>query len=449
MILSDRTLREQIAAGRIIIEPFDDRHVQPSSIDVCISNLFRVFRNFTAKVIDVKQDMTTLTEPVEIAPDGVFVLHPGEFVLGSSRERIGVPADLVGRIEGKALATSTEIPTPAGLKTMADLRVGDHVFSDLGSPVRICGVSQVMHTRPCREVTFSDGTVIIADASHQWVTTSKSDRRRGRPPSVRTTDEIATSLRVGQEHNHQVHVSAIARYPRRTLPVPPYTFGTQLDDRGVPREYLEASAPERMAMLQGLLDSNGHLDRVGRAELVCTTEHLAESVRELVASLGMTATLEKDRAQPRGVDCGPRYRVRFTPDRPVRARSIRSVREIPSVPVRCIEVDSPSGVYLATRSYIPTHNSSLGRLGLIIHSTAGFIDAGFDGHITLELTNIATLPITLYPGMKIGQVSFMQMTTPADRPYGQGASGSKYQGQRGPTPSRYFENFDDDQAPPG
>jgi dCTP deaminase len=85
--------------------------------------------------------------------------------------------------------------------------------------------------------------------------------------------------------------------------------------------------------------------------------------------------------------------------------------------------------------------SSLGRLGLIIHSTAGFIDPGFDGHITLELTNIATLPITLYPAMKVGQVSFMMMTSAADRPYGKGASGSKYQGQRGPTPSRYFENF--------
>jgi len=85
--------------------------------------------------------------------------------------------------------------------------------------------------------------------------------------------------------------------------------------------------------------------------------------------------------------------------------------------------------------------SSLGRLGLLIHSTAGFVDAGFDGHITLELANVASLPITLYPGMKIGQVSFMQMTTPAERPYGKGATGSKYQGQRGPTPSRYFENF--------
>ena len=70
-----------------------------------------------------------------------------------------------------------------------------------------------------------------------------------------------------------------------------------------------------------------------------------------------------------------------------------------------------------------------------------FIDAGFDGHVTLELANLANLPITLYPGMKIGQISFITMTSPAEKPYGSGAQGSKYQGQRGPTPSRYFENF--------
>lgn len=189
MILSDRTLREQLDAGRIVIDPLDESLIQPSSIDVRISNLFRVFRNHTRAVLDVKQDLQDLTELIEIDaddPDASFMLHPGEFVLGSTLERIAVPDDLVGRVEGK---------------------------------------------------------------------------------------------------------------------------------------------------------------------------------------------------------------------------------------------------------------SSLGRLGLLIHSTAGFIDAGFDGHITLELANVASLPITLYPGMKIGQVSFMHMTTPAQNPYGQGAKGSKYQGQRGPTPSRYFENF--------
>lgn len=85
--------------------------------------------------------------------------------------------------------------------------------------------------------------------------------------------------------------------------------------------------------------------------------------------------------------------------------------------------------------------SSLGRLGLLIHSTAGFVDAGWDGQLTLELSNVANLPITLYSGMKIGQISFMRMTTPADVPYGSSAVGSKYQGQRGPRPSRYWENF--------
>ena len=85
--------------------------------------------------------------------------------------------------------------------------------------------------------------------------------------------------------------------------------------------------------------------------------------------------------------------------------------------------------------------SSLGRLGLLIHSTAGFIDPGWDGHVTLELSNVANLPITIYPGMKIGQLSFVQLSEPAERPYGSHGIGSKYQGQGGPTPSRYWQNF--------
>jgi len=85
--------------------------------------------------------------------------------------------------------------------------------------------------------------------------------------------------------------------------------------------------------------------------------------------------------------------------------------------------------------------SSLGRLGLLIHSTAGFIDPGFEGHITLELSNVATLPIAIYPEMKIGQISFYQMTTAADFPYGSPELGSKYQGQSGPTASRSHRDF--------
>lgn len=85
--------------------------------------------------------------------------------------------------------------------------------------------------------------------------------------------------------------------------------------------------------------------------------------------------------------------------------------------------------------------SSLGRLGLLTHSTAGFIDPGFSGHVTLELSNVATLPITLWPGMKIGQLCFFRLSSPAEHPYGSQKYGSRYQGQRGPTASRSFQNF--------
>ena len=85
--------------------------------------------------------------------------------------------------------------------------------------------------------------------------------------------------------------------------------------------------------------------------------------------------------------------------------------------------------------------SSLGRLGLLTHSTAGFVDPGFSGHVTLELANVATLPIKLYPGMKIGQFCFFRLSSPSEHPYGSEKYGSRYQGQRGPTPSRSFQSF--------
>lgn len=85
--------------------------------------------------------------------------------------------------------------------------------------------------------------------------------------------------------------------------------------------------------------------------------------------------------------------------------------------------------------------SSLGRLGLLTHSTAGFIDPGFSGHVTLELSNMATLPIMLWPGSKVGQLCFFRLTSETEHPYGSGAYGNRYQGQRGPTASRSYLNF--------
>src|SRR4029079_401360 len=158
-----------------------------------------------------------------------------------------------------------------------------------------------------------------------------------------------------------------------------------------------------------------------------------------------------------GVEHGVAYQVKFTPRTPVfrlkrklarlnegpphSHRAVVDVLPVASYPVRCIQVGAPDGMFLVGRTFIPTHNSSLGRLGLLTHSTAGFIDPAFTGHITLELSNVANLPITLWPGMKIGQLCLFRLSTPAERPYGSQGVGSRYQGQRGPTPSRAHLNF--------
>jgi hypothetical protein len=416
---------------------------------------------------------------------------------------------------------------------MGDLLPGDLVFDELGQATRVVAVTPPMTDRPCREVVFSDGTSIVADLAHQWVTCDKNGRRRAteRREKVRTTAEIEATLHVRGERNHQVRLAGPVEYGWKVQPVDPYVLGIWLGDghsdaamvttaddevlteiraagytvakaagtyayrvgedlgaearrdprtgrygsdcslqstlremnllgnKHVPSEYRFGSVEQRWALLQGLMDSDGYVDEFGRCEFASVKEHLADSTMELVASLGLRPVKDKKRAMLNGVDCGPKYVVKFTPHRPVfrlsrklarqkapdaryhRFRSVAEVRKIQPVPVCCIEVAAPSGMFLVGESFIPTHNSSLGRLGLLIHSTAGFVDAGWDGQLTLELSNVANLPITLYPNMKIGQISFIQMTTSADNPYGSKAVGSKYQGQRGPRPSRYWENF--------
>ena len=529
MILSDRSLREAIAAGRLVVDPLDDDAIQPSSIDVRLDNRFRVFYTARHPYIDVKQPMEDLTELVEVKPDDAFILHPGEFVLGSTLEEVGIPPDLAARLEGKALALDTPIPTPGGWRTMGDLRRGDLVFDQAGEPCRVVAASEVLLGRPCREVCFSDGHSIVADLQHQWLTCDKTAREHHRRRTrIVTTAEIEAKLRVRGEWNHQVPLAGPVQYPERALPIDPYVLGIWLGDgtatsamitcadqeileeirkagyrvnqrpqryfyqigggngrlrdartgrylgdaslnsalraigllgnKHVPSDYLTASVAQRTALLQGLMDSDGFADTYGRCEFTSLSEPLADGVVELAASLGFRPVKTKDRATLYGIDHGPRYRVRYSPDRPVfrlsrklarlrigmrhhRFRAIVDVRAVADVPVRCIQVDAPTGVFLAGRGFIPTHNSSLGRLGLMTHSTAGFLDPGFTGHVTLELSNVANLPITLYPGMRIGQIAVFQLTTEAERPYGSRGVGSKYQGQRGPTPSRYWENF--------
>jgi deoxycytidine triphosphate deaminase len=537
MLLSDRDITAAIAEGRLGVEPYDKALVQPSSIDVRLDRFFRVFNNARYTHIDPAQQQDDLTTLVEPDGDEPFVLHPGEFVLGSTLEVVSIPDDLAARLEGKALALETAVPTPSGWSSMGELRVGDQVFDERGRPCRVVAATEVMTGRPCREVELSDGSLFIADASHLWVTTSKQERRPGRPrrSSAKTTDDIARSLMYGDEYSHHIALAGVAQYPTAQLPIDPYVLGYWLGDgtstkgeitvgrgdeevlaffegagyavwpatgpyayrlggarrhdghehrRGalgrfggngslssdlrslgllgdkrVPGGYLTADVDQRLALLQGLMDSDGYVDDQGRCEFVNMREDLAWAVHELAASLGLRPTRRKKRAMLDGVDCGPAFQVKFTPRRvPVfrlrrklarlktderghEFRAVKAVREVPTVPVRCIQVSAPSGMFLIGDSYVPTHNSSLGRLGLLTHSTAGFVDPGFSGHITLELSNVANLPITLWPGMKIGQLCMFRLTSPAEHPYGSAVYGSRYQDQRGPTPSRSFRNF--------
>jgi len=501
VLLSDRDLKAAIAAGRLGLSPFDEAMIQPSSIDVRLDRYFRVFANHRYTHIDPAEQQDDLTVPIEADGDEPFILHPGEFVLGSTLEVISLGDDLASRLEGKALALDTEIPTPWGWTRMGYLEAGDEVFDQDGKPTIVVAVTDELADRPCFEVLLSDGSQFIADAQHQWVTTTKSarsrhSRERDVHPSSKTTEQIAATLRTGgaaREWNHHIAMAGPVQYAERgDLPIDPYVLGiwlgdgattkakitsadldvvestdeyqavlrqaSLLGDKHIPDVYLQAGYDQRLALLQGMMDSDGYCDEVGRCEFVSIVEHLSLGVVELAASLGLRPVMRKKRVTLHGIGQSPAYQVKFVPHLPVfrlqrklarlapqarqiRFRTIVACRPVPSVPVRCIQVAAASGTFLIGRTFVPTHNSSLGRLGLLTHSTAGFIDPGFSGHVTLELSNVANLPIKLYPGMKIGQICVLQLSSPSEHPYGSSLYGSRYQDQRGPTPSRSHLRF--------
>jgi deoxycytidine triphosphate deaminase len=448
VLLSDRDIKAEVESGRVKLDPYTPELIQPASIDVRMDRYFRVFENHRYPHIDPAEEQPELTRLVEPAGAEPFVLHPGEFVLASTYEVVSLPDDIAGRLEGKALAADTPIPSPGGWRCMGELAVGDQVFDEAGCPTTIVAATPVMLGRPCREVVFSDGQSLVADVSHGWVTRTRSERGHGRPGSVRTTAEIAMSLRAGGEWNHHVPLAGPARYPAQHLAEHPYDLGRRLGGPAraawpgqVPERYLRASVEQRRALLQGLLDSGGRADR-GRCEFYSTCESAADAVFELAAGLSCGPVKQKVATTRCGVEQQPSFRVRFTQrEGAQRSRAIVDVRETSPRPVRCIQVSSTSGQFLAGPAFIPTHNSSLGRLGLLTHSTAGWIDPGFSGHVTLELSNVATLPIKLWPGMKIGQLCLFRCSSPAEHPYGSAVYGSRYQDQRGPTPSRSYLNF--------
>ena len=522
-VLSDGTIRRLVAEGRIAIDPWDPAMVQPASVDLKLGRSFRVFHNHRLPAIDLAEPPQGVTEHVGVAEGQSFVIHPGEFVLGNTVEQVTMPDDLVARIEGKALAVDTEVPTPSGWRTMGDLQPGDLVFTPNGRPTEVLAASEVMHDRDCRTVVFSDDTSVVADADHQWEVRTKYDRRVGRT-RVLSTRAIADTLRCSPtEYGYHVDNTLPLAYPERDLPVDPYVFGAWIGDgisskaeittidqpilreiarvgyavwpatgalafriggvghsrnpatgrhesneslqsklramgvlgnKHIPSEYMQASEHQRRALVAGLMDTDGYVDTLGRCDLTTVKRPLAEQYRELLCSLGYRAKIATKTATLYGRVCGLRHEVTFTPHEQVFylprkaarlaltqafcfGRAIVDVRPAPSVPVRCIRVANPEGTFVVTRSHIATHNSSLGRLGLIVHATAGFVDPGFSGTLTLEITNLTRVPIVLWPGKPIAQLSFMTLDRPAERPYGHPELGSHYHGQLEATESRY------------
>jgi replicative DNA helicase len=303
---------------------------------------------------------------------------------------------------GKALALDTPIATPSGWTTMGEIAVGDQVLGSDGRPATVVAATDVLTDRPCYEVHFSDGSVIVADAQHQWLT-EPLDGDHG----VRTTEQIAGSLQAGSQPNHAVANTAPLALPEAELPLPPYALGVWLGQgalrnsdreitafleaelpenvdvpvhlvalgllksRHIPLAYLRASAQQRRELLAGLLDSSATVGATGDIRLMVASRRLSQDVQELLNGLGhqlpavpgaghtLTFAVDDDvfrieskqllHKEARALSAAPRP-IRFITD----------VRQIASVPVRCIEVDAEDHLFLAGRSFIPTHNSTLG-----------------------------------------------------------------------------------------
>lgn len=337
---------------------------------------------------------------------------------------------------GKRAAITSMIPTPSGWTTLGDISVGDTVFDRFGNPVKVTYVSPVEPNPDAYRVTFSDGNHIDADAEHQWYTETLNEREKRKLGSVRTTKEILETLisdRQTKALNHAIPTTKPLNLPEANLPIPPYTLGAWLGDgtttggsicseddevleeirndgyvvrkresspniygilglqvqlkehglcknKHIPAVYARAPYEQRLALVQGLMDTDGYVATNGLCEFSVTHAELAKGFLDLIQTLGIKATMHEGDAKLYGRVTGRRYRISFKTDIPVCRlkrkaerlpkklktprslyRYIVSVEKIDPTPMRCISVDGPDNTYLIGDAYIPTHNTMLAR----------------------------------------------------------------------------------------
>ena len=674
MVLSDESIRQQLESGGIVIEPLEEGALQPSSVDLRVDRYFRVFRNDTTPFIDPKKAQEDLTELVEVQDGDAFILHPGEFVLGSTLERVSLGQDLVARLEGKSslgrlgLLIHSSLPASEPVIVYADgylqpRAIGEVVRSKLrgavvsfdpytfevsyheitgwyeGPPDRIYEVRLASGRRvrvtaghnlfsldsegritKVRTGQLKNGTKVaipraVPDPPHcpsrlrlldlipksafETLTCSgpsvlahfdrdgelvgrllraagfehvryyrsraslpfsvarevpglleglgESDRiaqrgsRGGIPACIDVDEDFAWLLGLyvaeGSRRDGQFTISntdqgildrvqkILARFDfsqyrgRAVVTGCSGLFSSLLGwigtgagahSKRIPPEVFGWSTPLVGSFFEGLVDGDGSREPQRTSVWTCS-DGLASDVLLLAARLGRRAgsSVRRRGASRLWQVFLPNKEHKLLTSVPLPHRLLIEIRKQAGLdqatasrlagyrhPTDLSSIERRSGrdaVRLATlrrlrgayarRPECPPCLSRLDRLidggllwdkvvdvrdtgeaepifdlevrpggrkvenflagtgGVFVSNTAGFVDAGWDGHLTLELSNVANLPIAIYPGMKIGQISFLQMSTKASLPYGSEETKSKYQGQRGPTPSRYYLNF--------
>ncbi|HEX6673856.1 MAG TPA: replicative DNA helicase [Actinomycetes bacterium] len=461
------TLRRLIDVGtRIVQLGFETPQDTERAVDLAESLVYQVAQGRVSEDYQSLREVLTGTlEAIERLHDdrreitGIPTGFPDLDRLTSGLQNSNLVIVAARPAVGKALALDTPLPTPTGWTTMGEVAVGDELIGADGRPTTVIAATDVMPGRPCYEVEFSDGTVIVADAQHQWLTETRASRKsawaatrqydRTRTsrtfPSVKTTEQILATLRCNGTDRRLNHAVANARpldLPARNVPMPPYALGAWLGaghamsariatadpevvvyleadglrvvprgdllyslqlperppvelhhgtvqgilrslgvlgDKHVPMQYLRASERQRRSLLAGLLDTDGTVTNGGAVQFRSTSRRLAEGVRELIVSLGYRCSMARKRVEGRSEASSTAYTLTFsTTDEVFRlerkrlvhkerqgpgrtgTRFVTAVRPVPSVPVRCVQVDSPDHLYLAGRSMIPTHNSTLG-----------------------------------------------------------------------------------------